>query len=165
MRLLFIHSVFLLSCITSLIYIEHLKKVSQIFTPERSIAKDIYIRVFGEGGEEWKVSGKELISFGEEINLIGVVLQSTSGYLVSSRLTTLSRNKNTAILEGSVLIEGNDIYVRTERAVVDFNKNTIYGDSDVEVRKGNNLFFGRSFRAYLKPFRVIIEKVKTKHEV
>jgi len=156
---------FILLSVLSLAYIDKLRKESNVFVQEKSIAQDISIRVFGKGGEEWMVEGEELISFGKELILLNVYLKSVSGYVVKANSIIFRRDKNTGTLKGEVEIRGEAFFVKTEKAVVDFNKNLIYGDGNVKVWKGRNYIEGTGFKAYLKPLRVIIGRVRTKHEI
>jgi hypothetical protein len=165
MRFLLLHLLFGLFSIVSLAYIEKLREESKIYTREKSIAQDISIRVFGEGGEEWKVRGKELVSFGKELTLIDVLLESASGYVVRADSIVLERDKNRGVLKGRVEIRGEAFFVKTERATIDFGKNLLYGEDKVLVWRGRNFIEGKGFRAYLKPLRVIIGDVRTKHEI
>ena len=165
MKFLLLHIAFVLFSIASLAYIEKLSKEVKVFVREKSIAQEISIKVFGEGGEEWKLEGRELVSFGEEVHLLGVLLRSSSGYVVRADSITFFRNSNRGELKGGVEIRGEALFVKTERAFIDFNRNILYGNGEVMVWKGRNFVKGKGFRAYLNPLRVIIGKVKTKHEV
>jgi len=69
------------------------------------------------------------------------------------------------VLRGDVEIRGTALFVKTDSAVVDFNRNLLYGRGEVQVWRSTNYIEGKSFRAYLKPLRVIIEGVRTKHEL
>jgi len=165
MRFLFLHVLFLLLVLSSLAYIDRLRKESKVYVQEKSIARNIRIKVFGEGGEEWKVQGRELVSFGRELYLLEVLLTSRSGYAIRADSISFQREKNRGILKGNVEIRGEALFVKTDEAVVDFNRNLIYGKGNVKVWKGTNYIEGRGFKAYLKPLKVIIGKVRTKHEV
>ena len=165
MRSLLLHLIFVLLSVGSLAYIGKLSREAKLVVEEKSIARDIRIKVFGEGGEEWKVEGRELVSFGKEIHLLGVLLRSASGYVVKADSITLLKDKNRGELKGEVEIRGEALFVKTERAMIDFNRNLLWGDGKVMVWKESNYIEGRGFRAYLNPLRVIIGSVKTKHEV
>lgn len=165
MRFLLLHAVFVAFSIISLAYIDKLSREAKIFVREKSIARDVSIKVFGKGGEEWTVEGRELVSFGKEIHLLGVILKSASGYVVRANSITFSREGNKGELKGDVEIKSKSLFVRTERAVVDFNRNIVYGSGRVTVWKGSNFVKGKGFKAYLNPLKVIIWKVRTKHEV
>ncbi len=165
MRVLLLHIAFLLLAGAALLYIESLRERSVVRVEEKSIAKHVRISVFGEGGEEWKVEGKELVSFGQELILLIVELRSVSGYVVKADAITFKRDRNRGTLKGDVEIRGTALFVKTDSAVVDFNQNLLYGSTDVRVWRSTNYVEGKSFKAYLRPFRVIIEKVRTKHEL
>lgn len=165
MRFLLLHALFLLLVLSSLAYIDRLRKESKVYVQEKSIARNVRIKVFGEGGEEWKVQGRELVSFGRELYLLEVLLTSRSGYEVRADSITFQRDKNRGVLKGNVEIRGEAFFVKTDEAVVDFNKNLIFGEGNVQVWKGTSYIEGKGFRAYLKPLRVIIGRVRTKHEV
>jgi len=165
MRFLALHLLLLLLAGVSFTYIESLRGKSVVQVRERSIAKHVRISVFGEGGEEWKVEGRELVSFGQELILLIVEMRSVSGYVVKANSITFKRDRNRGLLKGDVEIRGTALFVKTESAVVDFNQNLLYGDSGVKVWRSTNYIEGSSFRAYLKPLRVIIEGVRTKHEL
>ena len=165
MRFLLLHLAFILLSVGSLAYIEKLSREAKVFVREKSIARDISIKVFGEGGEEWKVEGRELVSFGREIHLLGVFLRSASGYVVKADSITLFRDRNKGELKGDVEIRGEALFVKTERAMIDFNRNLLWGYGKVMVWRESNFIEGKGFKAYLKPLKVIIGDVKTKHEV
>ncbi len=165
MKFLFLHAAFVLLSVVSLAYIEKLSREAKVFIREKSIAQEVSIKVFGEGGEEWKVEGRELVSLGKEIHLLGVLLRSASGYVVKADSITFFRNKNKGELKGGVEIRGEALFVKTDRAFIDFNRNLLYGDGKVMVWRGRNFVEGKGFKAYLNPLRVIIGRVKTKHEV
>jgi len=165
MRFLLSHLILLILSGVSLTYIDMLQQKSRIEVQEKSIAKHVRISVFGEGGEEWKVEGRELVSFGRELILLMVELRSVSGYVVRANSITFRRDRNTGVLRGDVEIRGTALFVKTDSAVVDFNRNLLYGRGEVQVWRSTNYIEGKSFRAYLKPLRVIIEGVRTKHEL
>lgn len=165
MRSLLLHAVFIILSLASLAYLEKLGRESKVFVREKSIAQGISIKVFGEGGEEWRVEGRELVSFGDEIHLLGVLMRSASGYVVRADSVTLYRDKKRGELKGGVEIRGEALFVKTDRAIIDFDGNLLWGEGEVMVWRGRNFIEGKGFRAYLRPLRVIIEKVKTKHEV
>jgi len=165
MRFVLLHLLFVLMSIASLAYISHLESRSRVFVQEKSIARDISIKVFGDDGEEWKIQGRELVSFGRELTLIDVLLESASGYEVRADSITVERDRNRGVLKGGVEIRGEAFFVKTDRAVIDFNKNLLYGEDRVMVWKGRNYIEGKGFKAYLKPLKVIIGEVRTKHEV
>ena len=165
MKFLLLHLAFILLSIASLAYISHLESRSRVFVQEKSIARDISIKVFGEGGEEWSIQGRELVSFGRELTLIDVLLESASGYRVRADSITVERDKNRGFLKGDVEIRGEAFFVKTDRAVIDFNRNLLYGEDKVMVWKDRNYIEGKGFKAYLRPLRVIIGGVRTKHEI
>ncbi|WP_457601421.1 LPS export ABC transporter periplasmic protein LptC [Hydrogenivirga sp.] len=165
MKFLLLHVLFVLFSIGALAYISKLEDEAKVFVREKSIAHEVSIRVFGEGGEEWKVSGRELVSFGKELTLLNVELRSASGYVVRANAITFQRDKNRGVLKGNVEIRGEAFFVKTERAMIDFNRNLLYGDDRVMVWKGRNFIEGKGFKAYLKPLRVIIGGVRTRHEM
>ncbi len=165
MRFLYLHLIFVILSLSALAYVEKLRKESKVFVQEKSIAKEVSIKVFGEGGEEWKVSGEELVSFGKELILLKVSLRSVSGYEIRADTITFLRDKNRGVLKGGVEIRGEALFVKTEEAFMDFNRNLLYGKEEVKVWRGTNYIEGIGFRAYLKPLRVIISKVRTKHEI
>ncbi len=165
MRFLLLHALFLFLCGVYFAYLNHLQDSAKVQTREKSIARGIHIKVFGKEGQEWDVMGRELVSLGRELNLLGVSLKSSNGYTVSADSVTLYRDKGLSILRGNVTIRGERLEVNTEEATVDFNKNLIWGNEPVLVRTRNTLIEGKGFRAYLRPFRVIISDVRTKHEV
>ncbi len=165
MKSFLLHAVFLVLSVISLAYLEKLSRESKVFVREKSIAQGISIKVFGEGGEEWRVEGRELVSFGDEIHLLGVLLRSASGYVVKADSITLFRDKKMGELKGGVEIRGEALFVKTDRATVDFDRSLLWGEGEVMVWRGRNFIEGKGFRAYLRPLRVIIGEVKTRHEV
>lgn len=165
MRFLLLHVIFLFFCGVYFAYLNHLQDSAKVQTREKSIARGIHIKVFGKEGQEWDVKGRELVSLGKELNLLSALLKSSNGYTISADSVTLYRDRNISVLRGNVTIVGKELKVNTEEATVDFSKNLIFGDKPVIVRTGNTLIKGKGFKAYFRPFRVIISDVRTKHEV
>jgi len=64
-----------------------------------------------------------------------------------------------------VEIRGTAFFVQTSAAALDFNRNLLSGNGDVRIWKSTNYIEGKGFKAFLKPLRVIIENVRTKHEL
>jgi len=48
---------------------------------------------------------------------------------------------------------------------VDFGKNLLYGTGGVKVWRESNYAEGKGFKAYLRPLKVIINSVRTRHEI
>lgn len=165
MKSLLPHFIFLLLCTLSLAYIEKLRKEARVYVQEKSIAQGVSIKVFGESGEEWRIHGRELVSFGRELSLLDVELRSTSGYVVRASAITFLRDRNRGVLKGGVEIRGEAFFFKTDRATIDFNRDLLYGKGKVQVWKGRNFIEGKGFKAFLRPLKVIIGKVRTKHEV
>ncbi len=165
MKSLLLHAVFILMTILSLIYVEKLRGDSKVFIEEKAIAQNVVIKVFGEGGEEWKVKGENLVTFGKEIHMISVELRSKSGYVVSAGSIKLLRDEKLGELKGGVNLRGEALYIKTRSASIDLNRNTMEGKEKVMIWKGKNYIEGLGFKAYLKPLRVIIRNVRTKHEI
>ncbi len=164
MKTLLIHLIFILLSISSLAYIDRLKEEAKVFTEERSIAKEVEIRVVGESGEEWSIEGKELLSLGRTVRLREVIMRSR-GYTVEAEEVVVDRRKNEAVLKGDVEIRGEALFVKTDSAKVNFNRSLITGDGEVFLWRGTNYFEGRGFRVNLNPLRVIIARVKAKHDI
>ena len=156
---------FLLLVIGSLTYIDVLKKRSKIYVQEKSIARNVKIKVFGKAGEEWNVYGRELVSLGKELYLLEVLLSSKSGYSVKADSISLERLRNKGVLKGDVEIRGEALFVKTEEATIDFNRNILSGKEEVKIWRGTNYVEGKGFKAYLKPLRIIIGNVRTRHEL
>ncbi len=165
MRSLALHLTFIVLTILSLAYVEKLRKESKISVKEKGIARDVTIKVFGEGGEEWKVGGENLVTFGKEIYMIRVELRSKSGYVVRAGSIKFLRDQKLGTLKGGVDLRGDALFIKTESAIIDLNKNLVSGDSKVMIWRNRNYIEGLGFKAYLKPLRVIISNVRTKHEI
>ncbi len=164
MKTFILHLVFILLSITSLAYIDRLREESRVFSPERSIASDVGIKVVSDKGVEWSVEGKELISFGKEVKLYGVLMRSRD-YTVVAREVVIDRERKTALLKGNVQIRGEALFVKTDSARVDFNRDLITGRGEVQLWRGTNYFEGEGFEVRLRPLRVIIGGVRAKHEI
>ena len=165
MRFLGLHLIFILLTLISLAYVEKLRRETKISVKEKGIAQEVSIKVFGEDGEEWNVGGENLVTFGKEIYMIKVELRSKSGYVVRAGSIKFLRDQKQGALKGGVDLRGNALFIKTDSAFIDFNKNLISGDGKVMIWKNRNYIEGLGFKAYLRPLRVIIEKVRTKHEV
>ncbi|RLJ69929.1 hypothetical protein BCF55_0188 [Hydrogenivirga caldilitoris] len=165
MKFLLLHGLFLVFSFGAVAYVSFLEGTSKVQTQEKSLARDVSIRVFGEDGEEWRVQGRELVSFGPELSLLDVLLKSKGGYEVKANTITFQRDKNLGVLKGNVEIRGEALFVKTENAIIDFSKNLLYGEGEVLVWKESNFIEGKGFKAYLKPLKVIISDVRTKHEI
>ncbi|MDQ7039091.1 MAG: hypothetical protein Q9N26_07875 [Aquificota bacterium] len=164
MRTFGLHLIFVILSITSLAYIDSLKEESNVFSPERSVATDVSIKVVSEKGEEWLVEGTELISLGREVRLRRVLMRS-GAYTVVAREVLIDRRKKTARLKGDVQIRGDALFVKTDSAHVDFNRDLITGEGGVSLWRGTNYFEGKGFEVRLRPLRVIIGGVRAKHEI
>ncbi|GEM_PF-2770920 len=164
MKSFILHIILIAFSFFSLAYIGNLQKSSKILTREKSLAENIRLRVFGKGGEEWKIEGKELVSFGADIILLKVEMKSAGGYTVKADSIIFNKHRNKGLLKENVEIRGTGFFVKTKSAEIDFSRNTLRGKERVYIWKGTNYIEGKSFLAYLKPLRVIIEEVRTKHE-
>ncbi len=164
MKTLLAHVSFVILSISSLAYIDRLREESKIFTEEMSIARQVGIKVVGEGGAEWSIEGRELFSLGRLVRLQSVFMWSR-GYVVKADQVVIDRHTNTADLKGNVEIRGEALFVKTEEAKVNFLKDTITGGGDVFLWRGTNYVEGRGFRVRLKPLRVIIGSVRAKHDI
>jgi hypothetical protein len=164
MKHLFFHFLFLIFSLGSLAYIEKIRNESSIITKEKSIAKNVMLKVYGEGGREWDLIGEELISLGKEIKLREVTIRS-GGYVIRSSRILFKKDRNTAELKGNVEIRGEALFVKTSYAFADFNRNLIRGNEPVQVWKQRNYIEGKGFTAFLNPLRVIIKEANAKHEM
>ena len=165
MKAFLFHIIFAVFSVISLAYIEKIKKESRIITKESSIATNVSLKVYGEGGREWELRGEELISFGQEIKMKRVLIRSEGGYVIKAEDLTFRKDKNTALLTGSVEIRGEALFVKTERAFADLNRSVVRGNREVKVWKERNYIEGKGFTAYLNPLKVIISGAKAKHEM
>ncbi|MDQ7082090.1 MAG: hypothetical protein Q9N34_03215 [Aquificota bacterium] len=77
----------------------------------------------------------------------------------------IDRRKKTARLKGDVQIRGDALFVKTDSAHVDFNRDLITGEGGVSLWRGTNYFEGKGFEVRLRPLRVIIGGVRAKHEI
>jgi len=165
MKAILLHIVFGFFSVISLAYIEKIREESKIISKESSIATNVSMKVYGEGGREWELMGEELLSFGQEIKMKRVRIRSESGYVIKAEDLTFRKDRNTAFLSGSVEIRGEALFVKTERAFADLNKSIVRGDREVKVWKGRNYIEGVGFTANLRPLKVIISGAKAKHEM
>ncbi len=164
MRTLLVHVAFVLLSLSSLAYIDKLREESKLFSKEKSIASEVGIKVVGEGGVEWDVEGRELFSVGRVIRLRDVTMRSGE-YTVRAEEVLVDRIRGTAILRGGVEIKGEALSVRSESAEVDFIRSKVRGAGGVELVKGDLYAKGAGFVAHLRPLRVIITRVRTKHDI
>lgn len=138
MRSFLLHGVFVLLAVVSLAYVNRLSESSKVMVRERSIAQDISIKVFGEGGQEWSVEGKELVSFGRELSLVNVTMKSVHGYVVKADSVKFDRDKKVGFLRGNVEIRGEAFFVKAGRAVADLKSNILRDEGNVAVLEGRN---------------------------
>lgn len=163
-KFLFLHLAFLSLSIASIGQVKKLGGRVDVSLQERSIAQGVSVKVFGEMGEEWRLEGEELLLFQGELWLHRVLLRSASGYLIKADSIVFSKDKNRGKIEGNVEIRGEALLVRMGSAFIDFNKNLLFGDGKVMVWKDANFIEGDSFEVHLRPLKVIIRGVRTKHE-
>ena len=165
LRTFLIHSLFLILVSFSLLYVDSLRHRSQIITEERSIAQNVSLKVFGKGGQEWRLTGKDLLSFGSIINLRNVRILSGGGYLIDAGEVAFDREKNVAELRGGVEIRGEALFVKTPSAVVNFRSSMVRGKGEVKVWRNRNYIEGRGFTSYMNPLTVIIREARGRHEI
>ena len=164
-RTVLVHCTFLTLVVLSLLYVDSLRHRSQIITKERSIAQNVSLKVFGRGGQEWRLRGKDLLSFGSVINLRDVRILSAGGYVINAGEVSFNREKNVAKLKGGVEIRGEALFVKTGSAVVNFRRSVVRGRGKVRVWKNRNYIEGRGFISYMNPLTVIIKEARGRHEI
>ncbi len=128
----------------------------------RSNVENVLIKVFTDEGQIWNVKGKELI-YEKGIAIIKRSVIQGGGYTIKAERLYLNRREKRGRLEGGVEIFGKDMYLRTTSAYVDFKKNEAWGYEDIILRKGKNVIRGKGFKISFKPFKVIIDEVKSIH--
>ncbi len=165
MKAILLHLLFVTLSVVYLAYVDFIQGKAKIEVKEKAIAKGVGIKVFGERGQEWSVQGRELVSVGRGLYLLEVLLVSAEGFKVRADSITLDRLRNVGRLKGNVEIRGEALFVKTQEAQVDFKRGLLKGEGPVQVWKGTNYVEGKGFVAYLKPFRVIISRVRTRHEI
>ncbi|HIC97013.1 MAG TPA: hypothetical protein EYP11_01255 [Aquificaceae bacterium] len=165
MKSALIHTLFLALLPVSLYYVKELEGSLRLVREGSGIARDVSIKVFGRGGEEWRIEGEELISLGKEVTLKNVMLRSSSGSTIKAGSVVLLRDRGVGTLRGEVEVRGEAFFVRTSSATVDFGKNLLYGTGGVKVWRESNYAEGKGFKAYLRPLKVIINSVRTRHEI
>ncbi len=164
-RTVLVHCTFLVLVVLSLLYVDSLRHRSQIITKERSIAQNVSLKVFGRGGQEWRLTGKDLLSFGSVINLRDVRILSAGGYVINAGKVSFDREKNVAKLRGGVEIRGEALFVKTGSAVVNFRRSVVRGRGEVKVWKNRNYIEGKGFTSYMNPLTVIIREARGRHEI
>ena len=160
-----LHMFFLVLISVSVGYVRVLKNKNEELRKSKSTAVNVMIRVFSDKGEVWRVTGSKLISAGQTLELLKVFIVTEKGYTISSDYIKLFRNTKVAHLEGNIEISGEDTIVKTEKAVVEFDKGLVKGNSRVYVEKNITKVNGQGFTAFLNPLRVIINRVKTEHDI
>ncbi|NPA32321.1 MAG: LPS export ABC transporter periplasmic protein LptC [Aquificae bacterium] len=128
----------------------------------RSKLLRVVITLYGKRGAEWVIRGEELVYEGGKAVILRALVRGGE-YTIRAKRLIFDRLSSRGLLEGDVEITGPDLYIKTERAFIDFKRNVAWGDGDVLVRRKGNLIRGRGFKIYFKPFRVILDEVKSVH--
>ncbi|GAB6065909.1 LPS export ABC transporter periplasmic protein LptC [Aquifex pyrophilus] len=128
----------------------------------RSKVEDVHIKVFTGEGKVWDVRGKELL-YERGVAIVKKSVIRGGGYTIKAERLYLNRRKKKGKLEGNVEIFGEDMYLRTRTAYVDFKENRAWGYDEIILRKEKNVIRGKGFKISFKPFKVIIDEVKSIH--
>ncbi len=156
---------FISASLYSIYKVEKIRKEENPQIIKESVGFNVTIRVFGKRGEEWNINGKEIRIREGRVLLKEVEIISGEGYRILAKTAEFFRDRNLSILEGDVRLMGEALFVKSERAEIYFSEGYMKGGRRVEVWRGRNYVEGKTFIAFFSPLRVIIENVKTRHEL
>ncbi|NPB07607.1 MAG: hypothetical protein GXN96_01605 [Aquificae bacterium] len=128
----------------------------------RSEVRDIEIKLYGEKGLEWVILGEKLFMEGSNLRIEKSVMLS-GGYRIESEALLLNRKTRKGLLRGEVEITGEDLYLKTTDAYIDFGRSVAWGENRILLRRGGNIIRGRGFKIVFRPFRVTINEVESVH--
>lgn len=126
----------------------------------KSELKGVELRIYGEKGLEWKVYGERLLSIEEKVEVEGPLIL-TEGYKVASEGLTFDRANKGGVLKGTAEVFGEELYVRTRDANIDFNRGVVWGKEEIFLKFKGNTVRGKGFTINFKPFKVIINEVES----
>ncbi len=149
----------------SLLSFKDLKVKAQASREPESVGylEKVRIRVYGKEGVEWLVKGERLYSAGVEVVLDKVHLSSQE-YEIKAMRGNINRINGKGLLLGGVEVRGSGLFIKTSSANIDLKTKKIWGSGDIEVWRYGNYISGSGYEIYLSPLKVIIEKVKTRHD-
>jgi len=128
----------------------------------RSEVRNIEIKLYGERGLEWIILGKTLFMEGSNLRIEKSVMLS-GGYRIESDALLLNKHTKKGLLKGEVEITGEDLYLKTKDAYIDFTKSVAWGKKELLLKRGGNIIKGRGFKIVFRPFRVTINEVESVH--
>jgi len=143
------------------VYVKKYKAIENVKIVKSEVIK-VLISLYGNRSTEWIVKGEKL--FYQLSNVIIKNPEIKSGnYRILAESLSLNKYSKRGILEKGVEIFGPDLYLQTLKAYIDFKENTAWGHREIILRRGGNLIKGRGFKIFFKPFKVIIDEVKSIH--
>ncbi|HID65988.1 MAG TPA: hypothetical protein EYP32_03850 [Aquificaceae bacterium] len=143
------------------VYVKKYKAIENVKIVKSEVL-EVLISLYGNKGTEWIVKGEKL--FYQLSNLVIKDPEIKSGsYRILAGSLHLNKYSKKGILENGVEIFGPDLYLRTLNAYIDFEENTAWGYQELLLRRGGNLIKGKGFKIFFKPFKVIIDEVKSIH--
>ena len=137
---------------------QKLKNVSLV----KSELRGIELRIYGEKGLEWKIYGEKLLSIGKNVNIYKPTIL-TDGYTIKSQRLVFNKASKKGSLLGDTEVFGEDLYVKTKNASIDFNKGVVQGRERIFLKHKGSVVKGRGFTITFKPFKVIINEVESSH--
>ncbi len=152
---------FLLGAGLSEIYVKEFQKLKNV-SLVKSELKDIELRIYGDEGLEWKIYGEEFLSVGKEIEIKKPTIL-TEGYRIISQGMVFNKDSKKGVLKGETELFGEELYVKTQNANIDFNRGIVWGEEKVFLKRKGNIIKGRGFTITFKPFKVIINEVESIH--
>ncbi len=153
--------IFLLGVGLSEIYVKEFQKLKNI-SLVKSELKGVELRIYGEKGLEWKIYGKKLLSVGKNVEIESPTIL-TEGYRIISQSLSFNKANKKGVLKGETELFGEDLYVKTKDANIDFNKGVVWGKERIFLKRKGNVVKGRGFTITFKPFKVIINEVESTH--
>lgn len=152
---------FLIGAGISEIYVKEFRKLRNV-SLVKSELKEVELRIYGEKGLEWRIYGKKLLSVGRNVEIESPTIL-TEGYRIISQALSFNKASKRGILRGETELFGEELYVRTRNANIDFNKGVVWGKERIFLRRKGNVVRGRGFTITFKPFKVIINEVESTH--
>ena len=152
---------FLVGIVISEFYVREFQKLRNL-SLVKSEVREIELRIYGKKGLEWKILGKKLFSFRGKVEIIKPIIL-TEGYKIISESLIFNRQEDTGFLKGNTELFGENLYVKTKDAFIDFKQGVVRGKEEIYLRRGENVVSGRGFTITFKPFKVIINEVESTH--
>jgi hypothetical protein len=123
----------------------------------------VSIKVYGKRGVEWELRGEKLYSIGAQVIMDKLTISSEE-YVISALKGNIDRISGIGSLEGRVQIRGQALLIKTDRAMIDLRLKKVWGDGRIQVWRYKNYVSGEGYEIYLSPLKVIIKKVKSRHD-